>query len=239
MKIAFATTLMNREADLKKTLPANLEVLKEHPDMSITLLNYNSNGDLSEWIQSYLENQQLNYFEEREAAYFSMSRAKNLSVLLSDAEFVVNLDADNFLDKDFLSQTLRAVNAGAEYIVPLLSNKNCGIDGRIGFLKSIFIQERGYDELMQGWGFEDSDLLARLAKAHKKRGHILFNNYNVAIRQTDEEKVVNYQDADKDRMFTGRRNYALAQKENRIINPDGFALGTIYDKNNKQIILKK
>lgn len=235
--ITLATTLMNRESDIKKTLPINLEVLKEFPNINMLVLNYNSKGDLSEWIVQHLDNPQLSYFEEREAEHFSMSRAKNLSVRLAKSDFVVNLDADNFIDKDFLEQLTHRVTAGADYIVPILPFKNCGVDGRIGFKKTIFEKHRGYDESMTGWGFEDSDLLMRVVKSKAKRGHIIFKTVN-AIQQTDIEKVESYQDTDKDRMLSGRRNYQIAQKENRVINADGFGCGIIYDKNNNKIILQ-
>ena len=50
--ISFITTCMNRESNLEVTLPINLDLIKNHPNMEIIVLNYNSKGNSDKYIRT-------------------------------------------------------------------------------------------------------------------------------------------------------------------------------------------
>lgn len=237
MIISFVTTCMNRDSSLKLTLPVNIQVLKSYPEANITLLSYNSKGNIRDIVAPYIDNPQLFYYEEREAEHFSMSHAKNMVTRLANGDFIVNLDADNFLSPLYMNQLLKSLSLGAQYILPMMPRKNCGIDGRIGFFKEFFIEHKGYDESFTGWGYDDTDLVKRFKDASLKKSYVIFDSVGYALGQSEAERIANYREEDKDLSKSGTSNYNKSLVENRIINPNGFGKGIVYDKNNKKITL--
>lgn len=153
---------MGRLWQLKKTLPYNLERLKD--DEEICLANFNSQDGLDEWIHgNYIQEikaGRLRYFYTKEPKHFHMSKAKNLSHRLSTGQFVFNLDVDNFI-----SETTR------ERLKPLEGEPGClregtdgGYAGRIGINRDLFFSIGGYDESLLPMGYEDHDLWRRVQK---------------------------------------------------------------------------
>ena len=236
MIVTFATTVMNREEDLKVTLPINMELLSKYPNTRLLILNYNSKGDTREVIGGYINNPQLLYFEERTAEYFSMAKSKNIALVLSEG-LVVNLDADNFLDVKYIEEVFRLINIGVEIMNPVLriEHLNCGSGGRLACSKKILLECRGYDESMTGWGTEDIDLIERLNKyPNELRNRIVIEDDILPIKQSSEQKMVNYHPSCGNKAEPNISNLELLEDVNREINPNGIARVIVYDKNNKQ-----
>lgn len=228
---------MNRESNLKITLPINLDAIKKYPQMSIIVLNYNSRGDLDSYIRT-INNPQLKYYIEKTVKYFNMAHSKNLVTRLSDAYYTINLDADNILNDDYLQGLVIEAEKDTDYLS--ICKQKCfdglGLDGRLGCKTKLFHKLRGYEESLEGWGCEDFDFAKRLLATGCTVAYIrITDEMHCVLLQTDEEKGANYKVKDiKGGLLA---NYLKVQNISRSINKSGYGMGTVYDINNIKIEL--
>lgn len=77
---------------------------------------------------------------------------------------MVNLDANNFIDKGFVNSILKNITKFSFLVVDETINGNYFKDalGRICMWRENFEKIRGYDEIIAGYGFKDFDLKTRL-----------------------------------------------------------------------------
>lgn len=186
MKLSFCTTCMNRSHHLKRTLAPNLEnMIPFGSVVEWVIVNYNSQDDLDEFLKAYVSltaSGRLTYYRTTAFPYFHHSHAKNLSHILSGGDYVMNLDADNFMDIDGISKILRRFYQAPDALIQ-------GLGGLIGLRKSHFLSIGGYDEDFHGWGHEDNDLVMR----GKQSGLTYFQSdwLSRRIEHSDEERVKN------------------------------------------------
>lgn len=172
-KISCFTTCMGRRHHLEETFLKNIKCNKDYPGAEFVLLDYNSNDQLGDWIQSefydYIKSGLLAYYRYTENDFFSYSHSKNLAARLCRGDIICNLDADNTTEENFLfyiEENMRTVDfmAGCDYedgvFIPIKGDH--GVTGRMAIRKKHFIEIGGYDETMVSWGYEDIDLFNRL-----------------------------------------------------------------------------
>ena len=190
--ISFCTTCRDRLWQLRQTLASNLAEIG--PYHHIVLVDFGSTDGLSSWIWSNfedaIERQQLVFFEVENEVRWNCSKAKNLAHRLSVGDYLFNLDADNFIT----ASDLQLIEAAAA------SNRPChqwsgqwpdGSYGRIGLPRTLFLQLGGYDEAMLPMGWQDIDLLNRLAAFGQQVTQLRPPAAN-AIQQTSEEKMAQF-----------------------------------------------
>lgn len=165
-RISFCTTCMGRLHHLKETLPRNIEDNRDCGDLEFVVLDYNSPDSTGAWIHDtypdLIRTGRLKYFRTTEPRYFHMAHSKNVAHRLATGDIVCNVDADNFtgpgfaakLADIFLRGPRRLVVSGDWRVVK-------GSNGRVAMWRKHFLAFRGYDESMQGYGFEDQDLISR------------------------------------------------------------------------------
>jgi len=170
-RISFCVTCMNRSEHIKKTLKKNMIDNSEYPDLEFVLLDYNSSDDLQEWVfqnfKDELEIGRLIYYQTKTPKYFHMANAKNIAHNIATGDIVCNLDADNFLGKDFAFYVNTSMQHNTDIIgVHQRNNKyipahisDCG--GRIFLTKENFLKLGGYNEEFIGWGYEDTEFKER------------------------------------------------------------------------------
>lgn len=165
LRISFVTVCMNRLEHLKKTLLKN--ILDNSDDFAdFILIDYNSSDGLEKWVSDnfilYLNSGKLKYFKTTEPDFFHRSHSRNLGFKLSDKEIICNVDADNFLGKNFSRYIKKQFEENN--IVFLYSDYSKDTLGRVAVLKEYFLKIHGYDESFIGYGFEDIDIINRLKK---------------------------------------------------------------------------
>jgi hypothetical protein len=168
--IVFCTTCKNRTQHLKLTLPQNLA---DNPRSSFIVLDYNSQDDLTEYLQvnhaADIASGRLTVYSNREEPTFRMAHAKNMAHrlgLMQGAKILVNLDADNLTGpgfEEFIAWKFRQPD------IFLWSNMVKGkivrgISGRIAVTASAFTKAHGYDEKYDTWSPDDKDFNLRLRK---------------------------------------------------------------------------
>lgn len=211
--ISFCVTCMDRLYDLEKTLPFNLENNKEYSNLEFVILDYNSKDGLEEWMKKnmmeYIESGKVSYYRTIEPTYFSMSHSRNIAFKVATGEIVNNLDADNYtisnkykVKECWASFLNRIANECSEKVV-FAKGKQL-LRGRVGFYKKEFIELGGYDENLEGYGYDDRDLVTRA----QHLGFVLYTfggQYVERIKTSRKEKGKNM-----------KRSWRETEMENKI-----------------------
>ena len=166
-KISLCITCMDRFQDLSTTLPFNL-AHEAYPNVEFIILDYNSKEPLDAWIKDYVDKGLVTYYRTNEPKYYSMSHSRNVVFTLATGDIVMNFDADNFiqgrtqeLPQSFCTYVNVFANE-AEGKKGIFSKGKRLMHGRVGCFKNEFMQLRGYDEDIIGYGYDDTDLVRRL-----------------------------------------------------------------------------
>jgi hypothetical protein len=201
IRISYCTTCMGRLAQIKKTLPRNLYVTGAYPGVEFILVDYSSPDGLEEWVamnfRSEIKTGRLVHFKVPEKTRFFVAHAKNIAHHLARGSVVCNVDADNFVDWEFTG-FLDALFSKRERVF-LRSQGGLAAFGRIAMLKCDFLTLGGYDEEMsQGWGYEDNDLIARMKLYGLKEIKLTPGAYMPrTIHHSDSERVRFYPEKNK------------------------------------------
>jgi hypothetical protein len=184
---------MNRSEHLQATIFKNIEDTIDYENIEFILLDYNSSDNLEGWVKnnlnSYIEKGILKYYRTTEPESFHRSHSRNIALKLAEGTIVCNLDADNFLGKDFAY----FINYHFSYhsSIFLTSGVRDGSYGRICVKKEDFLKVRGYDEKMSGWGYEDDDFYDRLTKTGLSRIEFFDTSFTNIIDHEIEESILN------------------------------------------------
>lgn len=198
-RISFCTTCMGRLKYLQQTLPFNIERNKEYSNLEFVILNYNSKDDMEEWMKrnmmKYIETGKVVYYKTTEPEYYSMTHSRNVAFKVSTGDIINNVDADNFTYNDeykiqecWASYLNKIANQFDENI--LFAKGKQLLRGRIGFYKKDFLKLGGYDEDLEGYGYDDHDIAVRA----KEMGFVLCpwrGKYFHRIRTGRKEKGEN------------------------------------------------
>tara|TARA_B110000285_G_scaffold48687_1_gene55152 strand:- start:25058 stop:26041 length:984 start_codon:yes stop_codon:yes gene_type:complete len=156
---------MNRLYHLKETLITNIENNIAYENIEFVLLDYNSKDDIKSWVanklETYIDKGILKFYSTSVPKTFHRSHSRNVAMKLATGDIVCNLDADNYLGKDFAFFINYKFSFRENMF--LTSAFTDGSTGRVCMKKDDFLSVKGYDERMSGWGFEDDDLYNRLS----------------------------------------------------------------------------
>lgn len=159
---SFYTTCKNRTCHLKKTYIKNIDLMYQRlPNVEFILLDYSTNDDLHEWIESndrlkfFISKGILKVFRIDNQQYFKMAHAKNIAAKQCSGEFICSLDADVIISPLILTKILMRLRTSV--IINTIY-----INGFVFCRKSDYLAVTGYDETMNTWGFEDKDFVNRL-----------------------------------------------------------------------------
>ena len=185
--ISFCIRVLDRIDDLQKTLSVNMGA---NLDAEFVVLDYGSTDDVLRWIGHELHRlppvRRFAVHRLKKPRAFNHAHSKNLAHRLATGEVLVNLDADNFTGEGYSEEILQLLDRNGLYattldvnppvtsmppfaIMPLgrlkVAEEFGGAGGRIVVSRSAFHLVRGYDETFNGFGFEDTEFLARLRNA--------------------------------------------------------------------------
>jgi len=197
-KISFCTVCMNRLHHLRQTLPENIAD-NSSEGVEFLVLDYGSSDGLSQWVKQemshHIDAGRLSYYRYDAARYFDRSHSRNKLFTLASGEIICNVDADNYLGKNFYKYVQSVFENNADiFLIPDTKKRYYYIRdalGRIALKKQDFLAIRGYDERMKGYGFEDDDLYARLLRAGKSEYVIRDLQFLKTIQHTNETRVEN------------------------------------------------
>lgn len=180
-KISYCITCKGRLEHLKQTLPENLRNAASYGNVEFVVLNYDSPDELENWISKNFKKEiaegKIRYAQIRNKPHFHMAHAKNLAHRLATGDILCNLDADNVVAPEYTSWLNDRFNENSNIIVRAFWDNvvkrfltsgslfQSGLGGRIAITRDHFMQLRGYDETIAGWGGEDENLQRRALEA--------------------------------------------------------------------------
>lgn len=191
-QISFCITCMNRLAHLKKTLEKNILDNFLVNDVEFVVLDYNSQDGLEEWMSlcmtKYIEQGILTYYKTIDPVYYLRSHSRNMAFRLAKGNLVCNLDADNYLGENFAEFMLKEFRDKKNifYISTLFKRD---VFGRICLKKDDFIDIKGYNEALLGYGLEDAELFDRLLSKGLEQQIFFQEEFYGAVTHPDEDRI--------------------------------------------------
>lgn len=214
-KISYCTTTMGRLHHLWLTLSSNLHH-NQYSDVEFVVLDYGSQDGAAEWVQQAfpdeLKSGLLQFYRLPWPAKFHAAHAKNCAHRLAHGEIVANVDADTFVLPEYGQMLREHLEAGSKNCVRLLppDRSQFSLCGRIAIRREDFIRLGGYNESLQGYGFEDTNLHERAQRLGLETIG-LSSAYAACLEHSDSERTVNY---DNKSTLSGRElNLARARAE--------------------------
>lgn len=155
---------MGRTHDLKATLIRNIQDNEDYPDLEFVVLNYNSPDDMHEFMTSspvlpYIHSGRIKYLLTKSPKFYSMPHSRNLAFRNATGTILTSVDADNFTGRGFATYLNRLACICPQKA--FFARGTTRIRGRIGMYKSEFEELGGYDEDLEGYGFDDHSLMIR------------------------------------------------------------------------------
>lgn len=162
-KVSICTTCMGRLKDLQATLVQNIKDNSDYPNVEFVVLDYNSNDGLYKWMidsmRPLIDSGIVVYYRTTEPQYYNMGHSRNVAFKLATGDIINNVDADNFTKSGFASFLNIMAEVCTEHAVFCKGKRS--IHGRAGFYKKDFIELGGYDEDLDGYGFDDHNIIYR------------------------------------------------------------------------------
>jgi glycosyltransferase involved in cell wall biosynthesis len=207
---------------LRRTLPTVLHQQFPFP-FEVVVVDYDCPDGTFDWCKSLDIRKLLAVRVLNDSVEFHRSRSRNCGASVAVGNILAFVDADMLLDPSWLdvaTASLRAAKADFSLVADDWS-KGWDRGGTWTALSTLFHSIRGYDERLQGWGSEDSDVQARcraVGRVAKFSRSLL-----TPIKHGHDERV----------RFHHSKSIGSSDRENRdylahrsgSVNPDGYGIG--------------
>jgi hypothetical protein len=181
---------------LKQTLPQNIADNASYPSLEFIILDYNSGDGLKEWITTamadHLATGRVVYIHSPGHEYFQRSHSRNMAFNAAKGELLCNVDADNYTGPGFAKYIGERFSADPKIFLTAFSAdqpNSPDFFGRICCKKEDLIRVGGYNEQMDGYGFEDHELIHKLSAAGLRREVMTEPDFFKAITHGDDERI--------------------------------------------------
>jgi glycosyltransferase involved in cell wall biosynthesis len=227
---------MNRLHHLQQTLPQNIKDNASYPFVEFILLDYNSTDGLEDWVKENLSVEltsgKLRYFKTTDPSYFNRSHSRNMAFLQATGDILCNVDADNYTGPDFANyindcfQEDSSIFLVSAFNEELLEFKDAY--GRVCMWRDDFYSIGGYDESMESYGHEDTDLYDRLTRLGRKEKNITDIKYLNSIAHDDKQRTGNeFFIRNLDRFYLAYENQST--RVLFLFKNNMFEMGTLID----------
>lgn len=144
----FITTCKGRLEHLKQSLPR----MCAQNGAKVVVVDYACPDGTADWVRKNFPD--VTVAQETDDSGFVIARARNMGALAASTPWIMFIDADMLVAKDFLEQVLPQLHPTKYYRAAPWSRQNWGtaICTRAAYSKT-----GGYDEVYRGWGVEDDD----------------------------------------------------------------------------------
>jgi glycosyltransferase involved in cell wall biosynthesis len=159
--ISAITTCKGRLEHLKRTLPTAVG----QPGMSHVLVDWSCPQGAGDWArQEYGD--KVRVVKVPGQASFNPSASRNVGAQRADGRWLMFRDADISLASSFAERVIPLLAKGFFYVPKRdLQGPWAGV---VVMSRADYLAVGGYDDVMQGWGYEDKDMYTRLQLAGVK-----------------------------------------------------------------------
>jgi hypothetical protein len=177
-----------------QTLPKNIADNENYPNREYIVLDYNSTDGLKDWIMSemevHLRSGLLKYFRTEARPYFDRCHSRNMVFKQASGDIFCNVDADNFTGPGFANYLNHFFKEQpCSFLTPDYSVRD--VMGRLSIKRSDFHDVKGFNESLEGYGFDDVDLYRRLELRNKKHKFLYELQFLQAINHPHGERFKN------------------------------------------------
>jgi len=130
------------------------------------VVDYSCPDRSGEWVEEHAPQAQVVRIDGQK--YFNLSAARNAGAHAGKAPWIFFLDVDKQLDEKLITDIRPRLESGSFYSFET-ANIHSNLAGSCICSRLDFEQIGGYDDIFQGWGWEDIDLYLRLK--HKGLRH--------------------------------------------------------------------
>lgn len=193
--ISFITAIKNRLYQFEQVFDVNMNLINRY-NHEWSICDYGSTDGLEEFLSDKIKNSNLIYTKVDEK-YFHACKSRNIAALKTKYNIICNLDADNYLNSDFIRNLLLVYNSydnKFHFFLQLHPNNYniTGSFGRMAFNRQLFFTLGGYDEKLYPIGGEDNDIIDRCEAYTKVKKYNLVNsNYCLFIPNSNSDSIVN------------------------------------------------
>jgi len=229
------TTCKSRLDQLRQTLPRMMAVA----DAEVVVVDYDCPQGTADWVRANHPAARVVKVEGHTG--FHLARARNLGAAAATSPWLVFLDCDTLVDPA-LRESLAPLLAPGAFFIP--KPRTPTLWGALIVARADFDKVEGYDEVFEGWGSEDEDMLERLAEAGLRSadfpGHLLEALDHGNERRTEHYEVKDpnanncinylYRQAKRDLSRTGGKPSLAERKtvygyvKSAFLNPQGGSI---------------
>ena len=201
--LSIVTTCKGRLEHLKQTLSGRLAV----PDSECIVVDYDCPQGAGDWVAQHQPSARVVHVRDRPV--FNLAEARNLGARAAVAPWLLFVDADIVIG-DGLIEALRPLLAAGRFYVPEPRPPEAW--GTLVVARSDFEAIGGYDEVFEGWGGEDDDVLWRLHRLGRQLSR--FPGQMLRPLQHDEADRTAYHDVrDRDASQAVNALYLTAKQD--------------------------
>ncbi|HTM94940.1 MAG TPA: glycosyltransferase family A protein [Croceibacterium sp.] len=184
--IAFVTTCRGRLHHLKQTLPA---MAAQAPD-ELIVVDYGCPDGTGDWVETNFPAAKVVRASQPDGG-FNVSRARNLGAAEAASDWLFFIDADVTCQPG-LGEWLRgALEAGKFYRpVPGEGPPAHQVFGSFACAAADFARAEGFDEVIEGWGYEDRDMYQRLGHGGVAEAHYPSGLVTAILHANDERHLL-------------------------------------------------
>lgn len=197
MNISFIVPCMGRLVHLKKTLPLFAAQAK------VVLVDYSCPEKSGEYVKS-LNNDNISVVSILNQKYFNISKARNAGAAAADTEWLCFIDADDIINKEFISEVEAIAHSGRYLSFEL---EQLGYSGVICCRKHDWKRAEGFDEAVCGYGYDDTIFKKKLTALRLSRYNLPMSIMS-HITHGFDERVANYESKDTTESWA-RNKYIL------------------------------
>jgi MoaA/NifB/PqqE/SkfB family radical SAM enzyme len=171
--LSFVVPVKSRLPQLQKTLP----LLARQTGAEVVVVDIDCPQKSADWVAS-AKFSNVHTVKLTNMPVFNAARARNVGAAHARGRWLCFLDADTLLEPNFVR--------GAITNLPSDSFAQLAVDapGLVVVSREDFLRIDGYDEIFEGWGCEDNDLIVRLELLGRQRV-MLTNKWHTQIEHDD------------------------------------------------------
>lgn len=183
--LSFVVPCMGRLAHLSRALPRLVAMAPAR----VVVVDWNCPDGAADWVEANHPSCAL--VRVRDVTRFNLAAARNVGAARVDTPWICFIDADVLLDPAF-ARVLHSLDRQAYYVG---EPPTTSLRGTVLCPRSAFLAVDGYDELMLGWGSEDTDFYRRLELAGYAR-RVFDASLLEAIAHADALRTLHYAEPD-------------------------------------------
>jgi predicted glycosyltransferase involved in capsule biosynthesis len=192
--ISVITTCKGRLHHLRQTLPGWMA--QEGGNYEIIVVDYNDPNDCFSYVESLSDPMVRAVRANNDDPFFNLSKARNTGAMAisEKTDVILFVDADTIMTNNvFINYHKGKVLNPGNFLCGWANgnmNLGAGASGSCMVWRDDFFAVRGYNELANGWGYEDVEFYERLERIGRQQ--TAFHNGLDSIQHSDEERVMFY-----------------------------------------------